>query len=320
MSGSRSNDEKRRILANRISQEEQRISEIHAELEQRRALVSAFQKQLTATEPMSDEPLAPAETESSKSTTLSSKEKVRIFRALFRGREDVFARRWESRKTAKTGYSPACANEWDPLLCAKVKGSGTARAASCADCCQHALYPVANEEVEKHLKGLQMMGVYPLLLDETCWFLAVDFDDGAWQEDIASFRETCRSRNVPVAIERSRSGNGAHAWFFFSEPVPSSLARDLGCFLITESMAHRHQLSMASYDRLFPNQDTLPKGGFGNLIALPLQREARARGNTVFVDGSLTPYSDQWGFLSSIQRIDQNRAREVVGKLPAMAR
>jgi hypothetical protein len=120
LSDGRSNDEKRRILTNRISQEEQRISEIHAELEQRRALVSAFQEQLTATEPMADEPLAPAETELSRSTTLSRKEKVRIFRALFRGREDVFARRWESRKTAKASYSPACANEWDPLLCAKV--------------------------------------------------------------------------------------------------------------------------------------------------------------------------------------------------------
>ena len=176
-----------------------------------------------ATEPMADEPLAPAETESSKSTTLSSKEKVRIFRALFRGREDVFARRWESRKTAKAGYSPACANEWDPLLCGKGKGSGTARAANCVDCCQHALLPVTDEEIEKHLKGLQVMGVYPLLLDETCWFLAVDFDDGAWQEDIASFRETCRSRDVPVAIERSRSGNGAHAWFFSSNPFPPAL-------------------------------------------------------------------------------------------------
>jgi superfamily II DNA or RNA helicase len=156
------------------------------------------------------------------------------------------------------------------------------------------------------------MGVYPLLIDETCWFLAADFDDGAWQEDIASFRETCRSHDIPFAIERSRSGNGAHAWFFFSKPVPSSLARNLGCFLITESMAHRHQISMSSYDRLFPNQDTLPRGGFGNLIALPLQREARAMGNSVFMDASLTPYSDQWAFLSRIQRINPNRVREIV--------
>lgn len=237
---------------------------------------------------------------------------MRLFRAMFRGREDVFPRRRESRKTGKSGYSPACANEWDHLLCAKKKGSGAGRMASCVDCCQHAFFPVTDEEIEKHLKGIHVMGVYPLLADETCWFLAADFDDGAWREDIASFRETCGSHNVPVAIERSRSGNGAHAWFFFSEPVPSGLARNLGCFLITESMAHRHQLSMSSYDRLFPNQDTLPNGGFGNLIALPLQREARAMGNSVFVDASSTPYSDQWVFLSSIQRIDPNRVREIV--------
>ncbi len=245
-------------------------------------------------------------------TALARGEKVRLFRTLFHGREDVFPRRWESHKTGKSGYSPACANEWDPLLCTKKKGSGTGRMSSCVDCCQHAFFPVTDEEIEKHLKGFQVMGVYPLLVDETCWFLAADFDDGAWQEDIASFRETCRSHDVPVAIERSRSGNGAHAWFFFSAPVSSGLARNLGCFLITESMAHRHQLSMSSYDRLFPNQDTLPKGGFGNLIALPLQREARAMGNSAFVDASLAPYSDQWAFLSSIQRIDPNRVREIV--------
>ncbi len=245
-------------------------------------------------------------------TPLAREAKVRLFRTLFRGREDVFPRRWESRKTGKSGYSPACANEWDSLLCAKKRGSGAARTASCVDCCEHVFFPVTDEEIEKHLKGFQVMGVYPLLVDETCWFLAADFDDGAWQEDIASFRETCRSHNVPIAIERSRSGNGAHAWFFFSEPVPSSLARNLGCFLITESMSHRHQISMSSYDRLFPNQDTLPKGGFGNLIALPLQREARAMGNSVFVDASLTPYSDQWAFLSGIQHIDPNRVREIV--------
>ena len=241
-----------------------------------------------------------------------AKRKCGLFRSLFRGREDVFARRWESRRTGKAGYSPACANEWDPVLCGKARGPGSSRKANCLECCQHAFFRVTDEEIEKHLKGFQVMGVYPLLADETCWFLAADFDDGAWQEDVASFREACRSHDVPVAIERSRSGKGAHAWLFFSEPVPSSLARNLGCFLITESMARRHQLSMSSYDRLFPNQDTLPKGGFGNLIALPLQREARAKGNSVFVDASFTPYDDQWAFLSSIQRIDLNRVREIV--------
>ena len=235
-----------------------------------------------------------------------------MFRSLFRGREDVFARRWESRKTGKAGYSPACANEWDPVLCGKARGPGNSGKTNCLECCQHAFFRVTDDEIEKHLKGLQVIGVYPLLADETSWFLAADFDDGAWQEDVASFRETCRSHDVPVAIERSRSGKGAHAWLFFSEPVSCSLARNLGCFLITETMVRRHQLSMSSYDRLFPSQDTLPKGGFGNLIALPLQREARAKGNSVFVDASFSPYADQWTFLSNIQRIDSNRVREIV--------
>ncbi len=312
MSDSHSNDARRRILAEQIAREEQRISEIHAELKRRHALVSSFKEQLAGLQPMANGLTVLDEGTTSTTTTLSSEEKVRLFRSLFRGREDVFARRWESRRTGKAGYSPACANEWDPVLCGKARGPGSTRKANCLECCEHAFFRVTDEEIEKHLKGFQVMGVYPLLTDETCWFLAADFDDGAWQEDVASFREACHSHDVPVAIERSRSGNGAHAWLFFSEPVPSSLARNLGCFLITESMARRHQLSMSSYDRLFPNQDTLPKGGFGNLIALPLQRESRAGGNSVFVDASLTPYADQWAFLSSIRRTDLNRVREIV--------
>ena len=312
MTDRHSSDERRRTLAEQIAQEEQRISEIDAELEHRRALVSSFKEQLAAIEPRADRPTALDEGATSTTATLSSEEKVRMFRSLFRGREDVFARRWESRRTGKAGYSPACANEWDPVLCGKARGPGSSGKTNCLECCRHAFFRVTDEEIEKHLKGFQVMGVYPLLADENCWFLAADFDDGAWQEDVASFRETCRSHDVPVAIERSRSGKGAHAWLFFSEPVPSSLARSLGCFLITETMVHRHQLSMSSYDRLFPSQDTLPKGGFGNLIALPLQREARAKGNSVFVDASFTPYDDQWAFISSIQRTDLNRVREIV--------
>jgi superfamily II DNA or RNA helicase len=312
LSDSHSNDDKRRTLAEKIFQEEQLISEIHAALEHRRALVSSFKEQLAAIEPHADRPTTLDEGAPSTTATLSSEEKVRMFRSLFRGREDVFARRWESRKTGKAGYSPACANEWDPVLCGKARGPGNSGKTNCLECCQHAFFRVTDDEIEKHLKGLQVIGVYPLLADETSWFLAADFDDGAWQEDVASFRETCRSHDVPVAIERSRSGKGAHAWLFFSEPVSCSLARNLGCFLITETMVRRHQLSMSSYDRLFPSQDTLPKGGFGNLIALPLQREARAKGNSVFVDASFSPYADQWTFLSNIQRIDSNRVREIV--------
>ena len=198
------------------------------------------------------------------------------------------------------------------MLCIKGRKTATGRKENCADCCQHAYVPVSDEEIERHLKGLQTIGIFPLLLDETCWFLAVDFDQGTWREDVGAFSAACGSHNVPVAIERSRSGNGAHAWIFFSEPVASGTARSLGCFMITESMIDRHQLTMSSYDRLFPNQDTLPKGGFGNLIALPLQRQARANGNSVFVDESLKPYPDQWAFLAGVRKIDEAFARETV--------
>jgi superfamily II DNA or RNA helicase len=155
-----------------------------------------------------------------------------------------------------------------------------------------------------HLRGKHVMGVYPLLEDERCWFLAVDFDGTGWEEDVAAFVEACRSAGVRVAIERSRSGNGAHAWFFFAAPILAMTAREMGCYLITETMSHRHEMRMSSYDRLFPSQDTMPRGGFGNLIALPLQREPREHGNTVFVDEYFEPFSDQWAFLASVQRIE----------------
>jgi len=155
------------------------------------------------------------------------------------------------------------------------------------------------------------MGSYPLLEDETCWFLAVDFDKRSWKEDTAAFAETCRSIGVPTAIERSRSGNGAHAWFFFTAPVSANNARRMGCYLITETTSRRDELSMESYDRLFPNQDTMPRGGFGNLIALPLQYEPRQEGNSVFIDERFEPFADQWEFLASLQRIEPGTAEAI---------
>ena len=128
------------------------------------------------------------------------------------------------------------------------------------------------------------MGVYPMLLDETCFFLAADFDKATWQDDVAAFLETCRQMNLPAALERSRSGRGGHIWFFFNEAVPATLARKLGAHILTETMERRPDIGLDSYDRFFPNQDTLPQGGFGNLIALPLQKRPRESGNSVFLD------------------------------------
>jgi len=223
-------------------------------------------------------------------------EKVRLFRALFKGREGIFPTRFVSKKTGKPGYAPACANKFVRGLCELPK-------IRCGECPNQAFIPFDDQIVIDHLQGRTVVGVYPLLEDETCWFLAVDFDKTSWQDDVDAFVETSRAMEVPLSVERSRSGNGAHAWFFFVAPVAASLARKMGCYLLTETMSRRHQLSMGSYDRLFPNQDTMPRGGFGNLIALPLQYEPRQSGNSVFVDGRFQAYADQWAYLASVTRM-----------------
>jgi superfamily II DNA or RNA helicase len=231
-------------------------------------------------------------------------EKVRIFRSFFRGRTDVFPTRFVSGKTGKAGYAPACANKFVRGVCELPK-------VKCGDCSNQAFLPADERAILDHLRGRHVMGAYPLLQDETCWFLAADFDKASWQEDVGAFRETCRELGVPCAIERSRSGNGAHAWFFFRTPAPASLARKMGCYLITETMSRRHELRMDSYDRLFPNQDTMPRGGFGNLIALPLQHEARKQGNTLFVDESFQPWPDQWSLLASLPRMCPDQVESI---------
>ncbi len=229
----------------------------------------------------------------------TSADKVRLFRSLFRGREDILPTRFESARTGKTGYAPACRNKFVRGVCELPK-------VKCGDCPNQAFIPVDDSAVVGHLTGRHVIGVYPLLEDETCWFLAVDFDKSTWIADVGALVDTCRRVGLPAAVERSRSGNGAHVWFFFSLPVPAATARKMGCYLITETMSRRHELSMESYDRLFPSQDTLPRGGFGNLIALPLQHGPRAVGNSVFLDDQFRPYPDdeQWSYLASLPRIN----------------
>ena len=224
---------------------------------------------------------------------LTTDEKVALFRRLFRGRTDVYPVRWES-KAGKTGYSPACANEWRAGVCEKPR-------IKCADCGHRLLMPLADQTIYNHLAGRHTVGVYPLLADDSCHFLAVDFDDADWHSDAAAFIQSCRELGVPAALEVSRSGNGAHAWVFFSAKIAARDARRLGTALISHTCARTRQLKLTSYDRLFPNQDTMPKGGFGNLIALPLQKTPRETGGSVFVDDALQPYADQWLFLASVQ-------------------
>ena len=231
-----------------------------------------------------------------KNIPLSSLEKIRLFFDFFRGRKDVYARFWRSSKTGRSGYSPVCANEWSRGICNK-------KITRCADCPNRELVPFTKQVVAEHLKGNITVGVYPLLRGETCYFLAIDFDETTWMEDVTSFRDTCAKEKVPVYVERSRSGNGAHAWIFFEVQVPAYLARRLGSFLITQTMSRHYKLDMQSYDRLFPNQDTMPKGGFGNLIALPFQKNMALKGNTLFIDENFEPYKNQWLMLASFQKM-----------------
>jgi superfamily II DNA or RNA helicase len=222
--------------------------------------------------------------------------KISLFRTLFRGREDVYPRRWDNPKTGKAGYAPACANEWAPRICGKPR-------VKCGDCLNRAFLPVTADVIDGHLRGRHTAGVYPMLADETCWFLAADFDKTTWRDDAAAFLRSCEARGVPAALERSRSGHGAHVWIFFAEPVSASLARRLGAHLVTETMERNPDIGFASYDRFFPSQDNMPSGGFGNLIALPLQHGPRLAGNSVFLNANFEPHADQWAFLSTLHRM-----------------
>ena len=243
--------------------------------------------------------------------------KVALFRSLFRGREDVLPRRWENSKTSKAGYAPMCRNEWVRGVCGKPQ-------VKCGECPNQAFVAVGDHTLRSHLAGKVTgnsadftVGVYPMLPDETCWFLAADFDKKTWMLDVAAFRDTARAKGVPVSIERSRSGNGAHVWIFFAEPVPVIDARRLGAFLVTATMDRYPDIGFDSYDRFFPSQDTMPAGGFGNLIALPLQNRPRENGNSVFVDDEFRPYDDQWAFLSKIERFSRRELMSIVADAAA---
>ena len=226
-------------------------------------------------------------------SVLSTNEKVALIRRLFRGRDDVWALRWESKTSGKSGYSPACANEWQLGICGKPR-------IKCGDCAHRQLIPVSDLVIYHHLAGTHTAGMYPLLEDDSCYFLAVDFDEAEWQKDASAFMRSCDELGVPAALEISRSRQGAHVWIFFASRVSAREARRLGTAIISYTCSRTRQLRLGSYDRLFPNQDTMPKGGFGNLIALPLQKRPRELGGSVFVDMNLQPYPDQWAFLVSV--------------------
>ena len=240
--------------------------------------------------------------------TLSIDERIRLFQSLFKGREDVFARRWFSKTTGKSGYQPVCINEWKQGICDKKKYR-------CAICPNRNFAPLTTQDMYRHLEGkdeycCDVVGLYAIMQDNNCAFLCADFDDKnckyGYKEDVLAYVGVCREWLIPYAIERSRSGNGAHVWIFFEAPLPASKARRLGNAILTEAMTHNGQMSFNSYDRFFPNQDYLPEGGFGNLVALPLQGQARRKENSVFVDNDFLVYKDQWAFLYNLKKIQES--------------
>jgi superfamily II DNA or RNA helicase len=235
----------------------------------------------------------------------TAEQRIALFRSLFRGREDIYAIRWEN-NDGRSGYMPKADRDWKSYLSANDEDRKK------VDRLTRTYRPLTADVIHGHLVGEQTVGIYPLLQDETCWLLAVDFDKKAWQEDTIAFLAACGELSVPAALERSRSGKGGHVWIFFERAIPASIARKLGCVILTRTMESRHQLGLDSYDRLFPNQDTIPKGGFGNLIALPLQKLPRANNNSVFVDREFRPYPDQWEFLASVKRMSPDAVEAVV--------
>ena len=271
-----------------------RLTELAAELlkteEELVALTSDEQLNLGATPPSAIQiPRTPAE-------------KISLFLDLFGTRRSVYPQRWENGKTGKSGYSPACNNDSfanrQSGICRKPK-------VKCSECPHQRFPPLDERAVESHLRGEQTLGVYAIGTDDTCRFLAADFDGEGWRDDVVAYREAAERVGIAVAIERSRSGNGAHAWIFFAEPVPAATARRLGTILVAKASALRPTLGLGAYDRLFPNQDTLPVGGFGNLIALPLAKAPRQNGNTLFVDPRMVAFEDQWSYLAGLPRLSR---------------
>lgn len=225
----------------------------------------------------------------------SSEEKISLFLSLFVTRRSVYPRLWNNPKSGRKGYSPVCRNEWVRGICEKPR-------IKCSEC-NHQNFPQLDRSaVHDHLTGKQTIGTYAIKEDGTCCFLAADFDGEGWEADVTAYRRSAEELGFEIAVERSRSGNGGHAWLFFEQPVPAVVARRLGTLIVARASSTNAQFKLSTYDRFFPNQDTIPKGGFGNLISLPLQAEPRKSGNTVFLDPELQPLPDQWAYLAGVKK------------------
>lgn len=233
------------------------------------------------------------------STPVTQAQKLDLFLKLFRCRESVFPKRWENKSKGTHGYSPACTNEWVNGVCSKPpKGK-----VKCSECPNQAFPRLDEAAAQAHLEGKITIGTYAIREDDSCVFLSCDFDKGNWQTDVLLYQSVARELGIDVMVERSRSGSGGHGWIFFAEPVPARHARTLGTIILSKCSEANHRIGVESYDRLFPNQDYLPRGGFGNLIALPLQWTPRESGNSVFIDANTNPEPDQWAVLARVRRL-----------------
>lgn len=233
-------------------------------------------------------------------TSFSSNEKINILKSLFKGRDDVFAIRWE--KNNKSGYMPVV--PYDPYLYRRQKMAGSQSKPNTPQ----TYIPLSDQQIEKHLSGMQQIGIYPLLKDNTSWFIAADFDKTSWVEDCRNFLNICKRYDIPAYLERSRSGKGGHVWIFFDHPCDAIISRKVVLNLLEQSGAVSVFDKNSSFDRLFPNQDRLSGKGFGNLIALPLNHKSFELGNNCFINpGDLNLISDQWLFLNSVKRASKER-------------
>lgn len=271
-------------------------------------LIEIIQKLQTEVEELKEKLYGKSEVKNlpKEAKVISNEEKVKIFMEIFKGRTDLYAKRWTSTKTGKSGYSPVCKNEFNTYKCDKPK-------VKCNECAYRELIPLTEDIILKHLKGEITIGIYPLLPGDLCNFLAIDFDKKTYEKDVTAFWNICDELNIPIYVERSRSGNGAHIWIFFEESISARIARKMGNVLLTKTM-EKESLDLDSYDRLFPNQDTIPKGGFGNLIALPFQGESSKNGNTVFVNKYFEVEKNQIDILANIKRMKIDEVYSFIDK------
>lgn len=287
---------------------QQKLDQALAEVESLKRENAALRKALSlSNRPTEDGHAAPDLDTPVSSAVLNNDDKIKIFRSLFRVREDVYATRWESSKGI-TGYSPVHFHNEDTKVCRRSREG-------CEKLGEKKYLPLTDEVLRDHLMGRHVIGAYPLMKDDRCFFLALDFDKKDWNKDVQAFLGICNEKGIPAYPERSRSGKGAHVWFFFASAVPAQKARTLGAQLLSSAAEHRHQIGFESYDRMFPSQDLLPKGGFGSLIALPLQRNVREIGNSIFVTDSLKPIADQWQLLAEIKRLSEDELDRVIKSL-----